>query len=236
MTLMSHNCLLGCFDSQLCRDFLGALAVCFRLSFSRALAGREQQPEAVVADTASLTTRHAAVAVCSLYDFGFLSPKLFVELIHRVAGLQDGSQTATQRIKLSDFRVELLLLVLRLGGGKLRQDDGRLFTATWKQLQGLAEVQQSEAEPRSGKGSSNNAGGSSSEAGGERIGLAWLLQGDPWGFNSHPGSIWLVLLQCFALRPSSSAFSGAARSESRQAEGEANVRQGITGCYEVRNR
>lgn len=95
------------------------------------------------ADAASLTARHALVGVCCLYDFGFVSSRLFVDLIRRVAGLSEGSTGAsTPNQELSDYRVELLVLLLRLGGAKLRQDDALLFAALWKDLQDLIEAHQ----------------------------------------------------------------------------------------------
>lgn len=139
---------------QLCQGFLEALAVCFSEHFPKALVQRsQQQPDLVAADTASLITRHATVGVCCMYDFGFVSPRLFVELIRRVAGL-DGAPTAAagrHDIGLSDYHIELLLLLLRLGGGKLRQDDAVLFTATWKELQGLVQPQQGHAHLPAGR-------------------------------------------------------------------------------------
>ncbi|KAL8449914.1 hypothetical protein Emed_002877 [Eimeria media] len=135
-------------DMELCREFLRSLAVCFSTSFAESLSVRTQQPEVVVADTASLVTRHSVVGLCCLYDFGFVSPRLFVELIRRVAGLRDTEASKEGRSSLSDYRVELLLLLLRLGGGKLRQDDANLFTSTWKQLQGLVQVDDGRAVPR----------------------------------------------------------------------------------------
>ncbi|CDI80313.1 hypothetical protein, conserved [Eimeria praecox] len=127
--------------ADLCRDFLASLAVCFSKHFPRALVERCEQQNAAVADTASLTTRHAVVGVCCLYDFGFVSPHLFVELIWRVSGLRNASSDVEHSMELSDFRVELLLLLLRLGGEKLRQDDATLFSSTWKELECLVQRQ-----------------------------------------------------------------------------------------------
>ncbi|KAL8429770.1 hypothetical protein ACSSS7_006365 [Eimeria intestinalis] len=152
-------------DMELCREFLGSLAVCFSTYFAKSLSLRTQQPEAVVADTASLVTRHSVVGLCCLYDFGFISPRLFVELIRRVAGLRDTKASEESKISLSDYRVELLLLLLRLGGGKLRQDDAKLFTSTWKQLQGLVQTHDGRAEPRADVGASHAADELPAEAG-----------------------------------------------------------------------
>ncbi|CDJ36192.1 LOW QUALITY PROTEIN: uncharacterized protein EMH_0010010 [Eimeria mitis] len=136
-------CALGkTWDIELCRDVLAALAVCFSSNFARALIQRTEQPEAVAADTASLTTRHAVVGVCCLYDFGFVSPRLFVELIWRVSGIRRGPKAMDEHVvELTDFRIELLLLLLRLGGEKLRQDDTPLFTTTWKTLECVVQHQ-----------------------------------------------------------------------------------------------
>lgn len=128
--------------AQLCLDFLGSLAVCFSSHFARALEQRSEQREASAGGTASLATRHVVVGVCCLYDFGFVSPRLFVELIWRISGLRRGSKAVDEHnIELSDFRIELLLLLLRLGGEKLRHDDTSLFTNTWKELVCLVQRQ-----------------------------------------------------------------------------------------------
>ncbi|KAL8429516.1 hypothetical protein Efla_007156 [Eimeria flavescens] len=153
-------------DIELCRDFLGALAVCFSVHFAKALEERKQQPEAVAADTASLVARHAVVGLCCLYDFGFMSSRLFVELIRRVAGLPEGSKPAAGLLsELCDYRVELLLLLLRLGGGKLRQEDAALSTSTWKQLQSLGQQHHESGRPRAVAGASQVTEGVPAEAG-----------------------------------------------------------------------
>ncbi|KAL8456138.1 hypothetical protein Emag_000023 [Eimeria magna] len=152
-------------DMELCREFLRSLAVCFSTYFAESLSLRTQQPEVVVTDTASLVTRHSVVGLCCLYDFGFVSARLFVELIRRVAGLRDIEAPKECTSSLSDYRVELLLLLLRLGGGKLRQDDANLFTSTWKQLQELVHAHEERAGPRPDRGASHAADELPAEAG-----------------------------------------------------------------------
>ncbi|KAL8272039.1 hypothetical protein Esti_004163 [Eimeria stiedai] len=152
-------------DVELCREFLRCLAVFFSKHFVKSLSLRTQQPEVVAADTASLVTRHSVVGLCCLYDFGFVSPRLFVELIRRVAGLGDAETSKESSSSLSDYRVELLLLLLRLGGGKLRQDDANLFTSTWKQLQGLVQTHRERAGLRADKGAPHAADELPAEAG-----------------------------------------------------------------------
>ncbi|OEH74459.1 hypothetical protein cyc_00319 [Cyclospora cayetanensis] len=146
-------CALGkMWDIELCHDFLVALAIDFSKHFPKALIQRTRQPENGATDTDSLITRHAVVGFCCLYDFGFASPRLFVELIQRVAGSQRTTTAAGDTVptttELSDFRVELLLLLLRLGGEKLRQDDSVLFSTTWKDLQGLVKMLQNDSRAR----------------------------------------------------------------------------------------
>ena len=134
---------------QLCRDFLKALATCFSEHFSKAV-NRDPMVEAsgpstTTTEAASVTVRHAVVGVCCMFDFGFVSPRLFVDLIRRVAMLQDNPKEnkVEKRNELPEFNVELLLLMLRLGGEKLRQDDNALFVHVWKELQSLVQPQQS---------------------------------------------------------------------------------------------
>ncbi|CDJ64461.1 LOW QUALITY PROTEIN: hypothetical protein, conserved [Eimeria necatrix] len=127
-------------DIELCRNFLMDLAGCFLTHFWRALLQQKKSQKAFTADTSFQRSRHALVGICCLYDFGFVSPRMLVELIFKITGLQEDSKPPLQRNNgTPDFRVELVLLLLRLEGGKLHQDDPSLFSSTWKKLHGIVQ-------------------------------------------------------------------------------------------------
>lgn len=118
---------------QLCAELVGRIAVIFAENFNRSLSQRQDVPlnihseEKEFHDESTFNARHSIMAICCIYDYGFLSSALFVQVVCRVLGDANSQD-------LCEFRIELLILLLRLGGGKLRQDDSSLFSSIWKEI------------------------------------------------------------------------------------------------------
>lgn len=127
-------------NSQLCSALVARIAVVFAQNFDYAISRSQDVRQSQQAeqdgqhDECCFNARHAVVAVCCLFDYGFLSCRLFVQVIRRVLG-NENSQS------ICEFRIELLILLLRLGAGKLRQNSSSLFLSVWKEIHASLELQ-----------------------------------------------------------------------------------------------
>ncbi|PHJ25899.1 ma3 domain [Cystoisospora suis] len=105
----------------------------------------------------SVYIRHILTAFCFLFDYNATPPSLFLQLLRRLCqGVEEKPQGDSDRREdipsakneekrslgasssscrgLSEFQIECLLMVLRLGGGKLRNESPALFKEAWTSL------------------------------------------------------------------------------------------------------
>ncbi|KEP63978.1 UNVERIFIED_CONTAM: hypothetical protein HHA_235990 [Hammondia hammondi] len=134
------SCLL---DASLCSQLLAALGEAIRRFFPLALA--QANPRTETGEPVGLYVRHTLMALCFLFDFNVVQPVVFLGLLQRLAGkpatkkekgeANEAKEANGERNEpLAEFQVECLLMVLRLGGGKLRNENPALFKEAWNFL------------------------------------------------------------------------------------------------------
>ncbi|CBZ54604.1 conserved hypothetical protein [Neospora caninum Liverpool] len=126
------SCLL---DASLCPEFLSALGRAFRKFFPLSASLSSAEPREESGASVGLYIRHILMALCFLFDFNVFRPDVFLGLLQRLSSPQTSAKGETgqdaRKGNLSEFQVECLLLVLRLGGGKLRNENPALFKEAW---------------------------------------------------------------------------------------------------------